>query len=734
MNNERNLLLGNGERMTQTTPFGNSGGPKKYPYSIEEVRETLHTSLQSVKINLQELPELAKPRGEAVFKLTLHPAFLGKSYFPDDLLRESGLRDVGSKQVTIKPRKITRSHDKEKLLATAQIFVAGNNAALDNFDRLLTSQSTPKILQKQFTEIEAIGWINSEDRLKGDIPKTSDFFQFEVVLHAGPDEDDILRAFSLFAKSLNISIDLGRRIQVGSLTFLPINSTGHALRKLSQFNFLRVARLMPELRAIDTGIIRQALEVDIPELPIEGPLFTDTRAAIFDGGLGTEDLNIWATEFKNQDTEKTTGQLLQHGNEVTSTFLFGRIDPSSPVFPRPFMGVDHYRVLSKDTGHDIDLFDVLQKIRSILDTGKYQFANLSLGPRLPIDDGEVHVWTAVLDQICARHKILTTVAVGNDGAEEGDARRIQPPADMVNSLSVGAADRSGITWARAPYSCVGPGRSPGLVKPDGLAFGGSEKEAFCTFNPLLGRIVSVAGTSYASPLTLRTAAGAFALTDYPLSTVALKALMIHHTEPAKGSREEFGWGRFSEDPYTLLDCGSDAVSIIYQGQLAKGEYLRAHIPFPNIAFTGRVELKATICFLAPTDPEHVINYTRSGIQVSFRPRFGLNDENTSDFFNHASQYQTEQEIRSDGHKWETCLHRSKRFNANTEISDPIFDIRYHARATSKNIPAKSAPDIEYAMIVTLRIEDMPDIYNIIRQRYQILQPVPLRVGIELPAN
>lgn len=733
MSNDRNLLLGNGERLTQTSPFPGGGGPKKYPYAIEEIRQALASPIQTVRTRLHNLPSSAKPRGEAVFQLTLHPAFLGRSYFPEDLLRMSGLRDVGSRQVTIQPRKVSKKRDEGKLLATAQLFVAGDEVALDRFNGLLTSSSTPAALKKQFTEIEELGWLDSDSRLKGDIPENSDSHQFEVVLHAGPSEDDIVHSFFVFAKSLGVEVDLGRRVQVGGLTFLPTKATGSALKELSQFGFLRVARLMPELRVVHPGVTRQATELVVPALPEEAPLFQDGRAAIFDGGLGTEDLNKWATEFVFSGTEKTVGALLQHGNEVTSTFLFGRVDPSNPTFSRPYMGVDHYRVLSKDSGCDPDLFDVLQRIRSVLDTGNYQFANLSLGPRLPIGDDEVHVWTATLDQICARHGILATVAAGNDGEEPGDAGRIQPPADMVNSLSVGAADRSGINWARASYSCVGPGRSPGLVKPDGLVFGGSDKEAFCALNPLLGEIVGVTGTSYASPLALRTAAGAFASTSYPLSTIALKALMVHHADPGKGKREELGWGRFPEDPNSLLDCGTDSVSVIFQGQLAKGEYLRAPIPFPDVPFSGRVELKATLCILAPTDPEHVVNYTRAGLQVTFRPRFGLADEGTQDFFGRSSQYKTERESREDGHKWETCLHRSKRFDADTELSDPVFDIRYHARQTSRGVPPKSAPDISYAMVVTIRIEDMPDIYNVIRQRYQVLQPVALRVGIEIPA-
>ncbi|WP_434120033.1 S8 family serine peptidase [Pseudomonas fortuita] len=144
----------------------------------------------------------------------------------------------------------------------------------------------------------------------------------------------------------------------------------------------------------------------------------------------------------------------------------------------------------------------------------------------------------------ARHGILATVAVGNDGDVDG-ANRIQPPGDMVNALAIGAADTSCTKWKRAEYSCIGPGRSPGYVKPDGIAFGGSTSEPFKVFNPLLGSTVGVQGTSYSAPLTLRTAAGVACSTSYEMTAIALKALLVHHAEYKRRiSRNEIGWGRF----------------------------------------------------------------------------------------------------------------------------------------------------------------------------------------------
>lgn len=76
---------------------------------ISEVREALLTPIRNIENRLAQIPSEAKPRGEGVFELTLHPTYLAKSYYPANLLSAIGLRDVGSKEKTIVPRKVTEA-------------------------------------------------------------------------------------------------------------------------------------------------------------------------------------------------------------------------------------------------------------------------------------------------------------------------------------------------------------------------------------------------------------------------------------------------------------------------------------------------------------------------------------------------------------------------------------------------------------------------------------------------
>ena len=121
---------------------------------------------------------------------------------------------------------------------------------------------------------------------------------------------------------------------------------------------------------------------------------------------------------------------------VTSALLFGPLQDG--VTPdRPYAAVDHYRVLDADTMKDDqqELYTVLERIQDVLESRpKYDFVNLSLGPDLPIEDNDVHAWTAVLDQLFADGQTLPAIAIGNSGEldwSSGNARiQTRPIASM----------------------------------------------------------------------------------------------------------------------------------------------------------------------------------------------------------------------------------------------------------------------------------------------------------------
>lgn len=726
---KKNFLIGYGERLTSSLEPPKIKPTKKHPYNFNEAITRLKPQASKMTKNFDSLPDLACPNDEAVGVLTLHPAYLAKSYFPKDLLRMFNLRAVGSKPTNIIPEKWTKKGNPE-LSESVSLFVAGSRKDFDHFSEIIDDQSSLNdgelvTFKKEIIKFEEIRGFKKRERLKK-ISKKSDKCLLEVALHIDPEVDEsvILDSFNKFAKKNKIKVMLDKRISAKGLCFLPVEAPKDSVNELDQFSFLRVARDLVGIRDFDS-IMRSSNKENFDiELTNQEVLNKDLRVAIFDGGLPSKNNLIpWTKNSEHTTLDKSVPGGIEHGAMVTSAFLFGPIE-NGKALKRPICGVDHYRVLDKNSS-GLELFDVLNRIDDVLSQNNYEFFNLSLGPNLPIEDDDVHVWTAKIDELLSDGKMLGTVAVGNDGdrdRESGNAR-VQVPADSVNAISIGASDRDSIDWRRASYSSIGPGRSPGVVKPDVLAFGGSSDTPFYVVNPAdPTKAVPVLGTSFAAPYALRMCAELRTLYKKNLTPLSIKNLLVHHANSKKIDKHEVGWGKIPFDSAEIILSNDSTAKIIYQGTLEPGKYLRAKIPMlPPDQLEGKIGIKATFCFSTDVDPQDPINYTRSGLEITFRPDKGKRKEPTQreadskPFFTLKDMYTTEQERRLDAHKWETVLHK-ERSMLGTSFNEPVFDIHYNARTAGQL--AKSPTRIPYSLTITVQAPKISDFYDKIITRYQ----------------
>ncbi|KFK93356.1 MULTISPECIES: S8 family peptidase [unclassified Serratia (in: enterobacteria)] len=727
----KNLLLGYGETLTREVILKRGGGSKNKPYTYEENKPVIMRDLQELVKDFNDIPEKAKPNGEAVAKVTLHPAFLAKSYFPVDVFKHFSLRSIGSKSVKVKPRKNVSSRGKEKEEhVSACIYVAGK---VKSFEALYAAMEKNKLKAGEKNEIitfESISFFEPNEKIK-QIEDSNNLRKIEVALHTPNESGSILRAFINYALSCGAKVDESKVISVKGLTFLPIMANAKAAAQVAEFSFLRVIRDLPSLRINNPVFTRSLIEESQLTLPHDNALNSDIKVAVFDGGIGNTDFESWVREYTFSKDSKTSGALLSHGQDVTSTILFGAIVEGQKELPVPYANIDHYRVVdSSIDADDEDLFDVLIRIKSVLDSMSYDYINLSLGPRFPIEDDDVHVWTSTLEQYFSSGKTLCTVAVGNDGCLSDGLNRIQTPSDLVNALAIGSASSLSDKWEKSDYSCIGPGRSPGFVKPDGVAFGGTKDEPFKVYSPFLGGVVQTGGTSFSSPLVLRQAIGLAASLQYEITPLTAKALLVHHAENKGYERSHVGWGKFPNEITDLIYSDDDEVKVVYQGVLKPTQHLRALIPFPDTSVNGRVTLKATFCFATPVDVEHPVNYTKSGLMVTLRKNPQDDEGETYPLFNRKNIYATEEELREDSHRWETTLRSEHTFNKDI-LKDPCFDVVYHGRDCGLPVEVDDLPDLPYVLIVSLKAKDTPELYNNIRQRYQTLQPIQIRQQIRL---
>jgi hypothetical protein len=749
MADPKNYLLGYGERLTAAIDPPRRKPEKTDTYTFAESKVRLAPRIREVADEIRQLPAAACPRNESIAAVTIHPSYLAKSYFPRGLFDTIGIKAVGSRPKQIIPEKGAKKIVKrlpQAPSATAEIFVMGSRQNFQQWAQNVSSWPEGLAGAVELVRIEDVHFIEPEERIRP-MRSANENPLLEVVLHRS--DDYVLEGFRGYLRDLGVRIDLDQRITVRELCFMPVRVPVELHEEMARFSFLRVAREMPELRQLRpmawSGSLRSGSPFDI-EIENVAPLNPELRVAVFDGGVPKDCLPGGLVRRKRipGSIGGAVPDCQAHGVGVTSAVLYGSLAPGQPL-PQPFTSVDHYRVIDTDTANDSQghYFDVLNRIMNVLRQNNYQFVNLSLGPDLPIEDDEVHVWTASLDDHFSDGKTLVTVAAGNTGENDWDAgnARVQAPADGVNVLSVGAADSSEEKWKRATYSSIGPGRSPGIVKPDILAFGGSKKYPF--WIPDMerpSRTVPIQGTSFAAPLALRAAIAIRTHLGPVIEPLALKALLIHHSEPLAFEQREVGWGRLPTDFENMITCPDGTVHVLYQGTLEPGKYLRARVPLPASGISGDVKLRATFCYATETDPQDPINYTRAGLEITFRPdkaKFTktagkLSQQPASKPFFSVGGYQTEDELRRDAHKWEPCLKATRNFRS-TSLNDPSFDIHYNARKAGANdLRAQSIP---YALVLTIHARQTKDLYNKVTQRYRtILQPLNPILQIPLRAS
>lgn len=732
MAGEPNFLLANGERLTEPVDVPSSPNDKQPPYDFDEARNRVASMLSSTMDELDALPALACPHNQAVFRMTLHPEYLAKSYFPGGIMATARLRTVGSRLIEVIPDRRSKGR-KPELAPALDLYVAGERSAIRHWSQSIGTWSIDERAAEELARIEAINPLDVQSRTSLAYGEPGKASWFEIVLHTedGGVDDYVVSGFKEYLGSLDIESDLDRRFYVGGLCFVRMRTTPERIAEVAQYSFLRVARRMPKLRMQPMRITSKAERRSV-SLPDEPSINTDVRVAVFDGGLRPNSpLERW-TDVYEFEGATAIDECMDHGETVTSALLFGSLPEGEA--PAPFADVDHYQVLDEQSLKDsFELFEVLDRVSQVLESNNYPFVNLSFGPDLPIEDDDVHAWTAVLDEHLGRGQTLATIAIGNTGNEPEivqNARRIQVPGDCVNGLSVGSADRRGAGWRRADYSSIGPGRSPGIIKPDLVAFGGSNLEAFWVTDPKNRKFsVATAGTSYSAPATMRTALALRSTFGSRLQPLALKALLVHGVDLGDDARFEVGWGRVPDNADSLVTCPEGVVRILYQDTLMPGRFLRARIPLPEGTLRGRVTITATICYATPVDPEHPASYTRGGLRVRFRPhcdKFSNEDAKhaSTDSFFSADEFETEAQRRRDAHEWETCRHRSKG-KLGTSLKEPCFDIHYNARREGRN--DTSAERIPYALVITVKAPREPDLYDRVVQRYgsvlRAVQPV-----------
>lgn len=763
----RRLILANGEKYLMPIDKPGHGRPGEMPRTFEEARTLVKRELAASLEKFGSLPGRKRYDDEAVFCLPLHPDRTAKTYDPKGLFATvRDLENVGSRNYKTPTRDVAQTKRIKKQLEASiaevtgrLVFVRSNDAGFKRLLRILDQSegALPEPFRTDIQSIERFDLLRSTEQLH--FPSGWSGGRVELILHPTQHSQGEQMTFlrSLFGRK--DAPKFRAAPYPNGPTFISCILTQEALASIADANPLRSAHPL-----VFGGLedLRSAPHFPSPPPPVSETPST-IRVGIFDGGIDTTHPHLKHHAEQDEQLSIDTppnAHCIAHGTAVAGAVLYGPLNDrtSKESLPTPHVSVVSVRTLPTSSTSDPDLYECIDVIEEAVPVrNDVKFWNISFGPRGPITDDSISRFTYALDMLAVDHKVSFCVAVGNDGEAGDDLNRIQAPSDLVNGLGVGAHTivKNGIS--HAPYSCYGPGRECGKVKPDVTAFGGCDLNPIHLLSSTANQKVLIKGTSFASPQVASLAGQALGYIDRS-SPLLARALVVHTAKhPESNPDNQLGHGAIAASLDELVRCDSNHVSVVFQGALSPTRHIRLPIMLPEEFITsGMVSISWTIACLPPINALHPGDYTSLCIEDTFYPDSQVHrytppktlagaKERTLHSKHDAGEikrliaakwkpsalpvtaspkYRTEDQQRSAEQKWEPLVKRVIRKRADS-LNSPFLVL--HA------IPRKGAGDrLEFAAVVSISAPKFDgDLYDVILRKYPALQPIRLRAETEL---
>jgi hypothetical protein len=759
-----------GELLSEVVDRASGGGEKYHPQTLQQARALLTPQVNQIKAAFGTIPDGLRAR-KIVIEAEVWANYLANSYYPTRLTSHLNLSPLGSRVVQgtrdLPSTGRTEAPSKAFLMSVDEEHVAELLTLLQHGGVSKRGKGAAEEL-RQFNRITVAG---ASVRTEGSAPAES-LQSFEAVLHPDPDlttstnrtpaSDEVLVKFSQLVESFGGEVHLDSNDTVDGLTFVALDLAPQHVDEVARFNPLRSLTPTPRITTRDASSENHEVsEVVATELTIANDR---PKVLVFDGGVddrevlfagAVENIDLTGRGFAAGDTH--------HGSAVTAAVLYGHLDRGQ-VRPAPAAKVSHYQVVPGPKEDSTEYPWILRQIRTVVEESDAPLVNLSLGPKIAVEDREPHRWTSVLDKIAHEKGILFVTAAGNNGA--GDAlsglNRVQVPGDMVNGLCVGASDSlPGVeTWNAASYSGRGPGRAGARVQPGVLAYGGLPNAPF-------GRVRGNGqihyddfGTSYAAPLVTNALARWIPELGDASDAPTLRALSAHFAEKTDNHDiSEVGHGLFPAEPESLLSCPPDEATVIYRGLLARDEVRSYQLPHPAVATKGTFDIRWTVAFTTGTDSAEAGDYTNAGLEATFRPHALKHSLNYADpvtkrqrtkikhlqkdnaeiaalqasgwrlSLNPASRApkanSSHESDRRDLGKWES-LWKSEDSMMAKSLHFPRIDISHVTREGGRI--TSGTDDIDFTLIVTVKSRKGLPIYAQVQNEFAVLTPLPLVVS------
>ena len=297
MAKKTNYLIGKAEELAKITPPPKMDPQSRDLYTIDEVVGRLKPQLSKVNKEFSNLDDNLCPRRYAVAKMTLHPSFIAKGHFPKQLLRDMGVRSIGSKATEIKPDKWMRKGPPEKSPST-DLFIAGKIENFLDFEKKLLGFTKESYAAQDLMKVWSFESIPAASKLKENSSSKPGYFEIGIQFIPGGTSEFIKQSFISYAHSQGFKTRDDLSLEVSNLWFIPVIGSQDKVIELARHSFVRVVRPMAPLRAF-RPLVRSLPGSSKAKLPSAPPLASDVRVAILDGGLpANHAVGPWLNEYR----------------------------------------------------------------------------------------------------------------------------------------------------------------------------------------------------------------------------------------------------------------------------------------------------------------------------------------------------------------------------------------------------------------------------------------------------
>lgn len=767
----KNPILGRGEIISEEVRRSRGGGGDNPIRSFEEAQQRLLPQLSNVVEHYSKKPRSFKLQDSIFFSINIDSKFLAKSYFPGGVLVNRELSIAGTRYW------LQTERDGAELDESAKgrcVFVKADISSIESFSHDLERASFNKEERKQLARIDSI-FLEPDSKLN--IPDDFKKGAAELVFHPMTDSEwrECKGKISEigFVEQFGIISELELQFYDEDIRFVPVTASRDLLERLNNFNPLRFARALSRIKVPELTVFdKKEIAGTLGKARAKNDLL-NFEIGVFDGGVDSRaGLSRWVIS-EDLTPLPPEPEWTEHGTAVCSAAIFGPIKPQNAQNISPKAKVRSFRIYPEEPVQgvsDFDLYRIIPRITATVEAPQNQHIKvfvLSSGPQFPIDDDEVNPLTAMVDKLCHEQDVLFAVAAGNDGDLDSPYDRIQPPADTVNGISVGAYshDGNGIS-TKTTYSCNGPGRAGSQIKPDVLGFGGSARDPFyvrAASSPQTIALEGVCGTSFAAPFVGQSAAMLLHGVDNEavLRPQTAKALLIHDAAMNGPKCDSTSWGISDDSAESMLSCHDYESTIVFNGDITFKTGVMLPVPFPeNYSSKGQTDIFWTIVYSSAVVPSSPDEYTLAGTEVHFIPnkykydfikkegkkivgRQTVDIRDSAQVFllqkdgwtctpnNKAKTYKKEIELRKEG-KWDTVFRGHKRSNGSTLV-DPYIHVHALARGDWGHAGLNMGPGrLSYAAVITARaVSKKIDLYNQVRTRWPQLIPVRIRERVSV---